>query len=210
MAADVGGPEVDNDKARDVLAAARELFGQVGYAKAGVREIARRANVAVGTVYAHFPSGKVDVLEAVMSDRMRSLVAHVLGSPLEDPVERFLDATRRLNSELVRDPLLRKLRSEQGRIPEPRLRERGRQIEDRFHAIAVDRLREMDAAGLIHCPDPEAVATLLRVTTRGWLQARDDGRDLVEHDRMLEMLLDGVRALINSGGRAAAPADRGR
>lgn len=190
------GPAVDDEKTRGIVAAARELFGQVGYDKTGIRDIAKRADVAVTTVYARFPEGKAAILEVVMLDLVQRLVEHVMATPDQEPVEKFLDQVRRLNRELVSDPLLRKLRSEQGRIPEPRLRERGRQIEEKFHSAAVAQLRDLDAAGLIRCADPEAVAALLRITTRGWLQARDDGRELVGHDRVLEALLDSVRALV--------------
>lgn len=196
MAVNRGGPVTDEGKARDILAAARELFGQLGYDKTGVRDIAKRADVAVTTVYAHFGQGKAAILEAVLMDLVQRLVEHIVAAPEQDPVEHFFEQVRRLNRGLADDPLLRRLRSEHGRLPEPRLRERGRQIEEKFHSVAVARLRELDADGLIRCADPEAVATLLRVTTRGWLQARDDGREQVAHDRVLEALLDSVRALV--------------
>lgn len=48
-----------------VLAAARELFGDNGWAATGVRDVARAAGVAVETVYANFGS-KVDLLQAAL------------------------------------------------------------------------------------------------------------------------------------------------
>lgn len=196
---------MESGKTRDILAAAQELFGQLGYDKTGVRDIAKRADVAVTTVYAHFGQGKAAVLEAALMDLVDRLAERVMASPEQEPVAKFFDQIRRLNQELVRDPLLCRLRSEQGRTPEPRLRERGRQIEETFHSVAVARLRELDTAGLIRCVDPEAVATVLRVATRGWLQGRDDGREQVQHDRVLEALLDSVRALVAVPG---VPEDR--
>ncbi|WP_028924586.1 TetR/AcrR family transcriptional regulator [Pseudonocardia acaciae] len=188
--------ETGDGKPRDIVAAAQELFGQAGYHKTSVQEIAERANVALGTVYAHFPRGKGDVLDAALADRLQRLVAHVLGGTETDPVDQFFDAVRRLNSERVRDPLLRRMQSERGGIPEPRMQRRGRDVEALFRDVAVSWLREMDAAGLIHCRDPEAVADLLGATTRGWLRDLDDGHEPVAHDRVLQALLDAVRALV--------------
>lgn len=183
-------------KSRDIVAAAQELFGQLGYHKTSVQEIAARANVALGTVYARFPHGKGDVLEAALTDRLHRLMVHVLGSPAADPVDQFFDAVQRLNRERVRDPLLRRLQSERDGIPEPRLQRRGSEIEALFRNIAETRLREMDAVGLIRCRDPEAVADLLGAVTRGWLRDLDDGHEMVSHDRVLGTLLDAVRALV--------------
>lgn len=108
-------------KTRDILVAARELFSQFGYHKTSVREIAVRANVAVATVYAHFPQGKGGVLEAALTDRLQCLVVHILDSPAADLIDQFFDQVWRLNDERVRDPLLRRLQSERGTIPEPGL-----------------------------------------------------------------------------------------
>ena len=193
-------------KSRDIVAAAQELFGQLGYHKTSVQEIAARANVAIGTVYAHFPHGKGDVLEAALTDQLHRLMVHVLGSPATDPVEQFFDAVERLNRERVRDPLLRRLQSERGGIPEPRLLRRGSEVEALFRNIAATRLREMDAAGLIRCRDPEAVADLLGAATRGWLRDLDDGYETASHERVLHTLLDAVRALVT---RPADHSNRG-
>lgn len=52
-----------------VLQAARELFETEGYHGATIREIARRANVSVGTVFTSFAS-KGDILSEVMASRL--------------------------------------------------------------------------------------------------------------------------------------------
>lgn len=192
----IGGAADGGGKSRDIVAAAQELFGQLGYRKTSVQEIAARANVAIGTVYAHFPHGKGDVLEAALTDRLHRLMVHVLGSPAPDAVDQFFDAVERLNRERVRDPLLRRLQSERDEIPEPRLLRRGGEIEQLFRNIAATRLREMDAAGLLRCRDPEAVADLLGAATRGWLRDLDDGNEMASHDRVLRTVLDAVRALV--------------
>lgn len=120
---------------------------------------------------------------------------YVLGSSATDPIDQFFDAVERLNRERVRDPLLRRLRSERGTIPEPRPQRRGNEIEALFRNIAAIRLHELGAAGLIRCRDPEAIADLLGAATRGWLRDLDDGYE-TPHDRVLRTLLDAVRALL--------------
>jgi AcrR family transcriptional regulator len=59
-----------------VLAAARELFDEQGYEGATIREIARRAGVAVGSVFTTF-SSKGDILSEVMQERLETLYAEL-------------------------------------------------------------------------------------------------------------------------------------
>ena len=59
-----------------VLQAARDLFDEVGYDDAAIREIARRAGVSVGSVFTTF-GGKADLLGAVMNDRLAGLYAEL-------------------------------------------------------------------------------------------------------------------------------------
>lgn len=59
-----------------VLDAARELFETRGYDETTVREIARRAEVSVGSVFTTF-SSKGDILSQVMADRLDALYAEL-------------------------------------------------------------------------------------------------------------------------------------
>jgi AcrR family transcriptional regulator len=54
-----------------ILAAAGEVFSERG-ASASTEEVARRAGVAIGTVFRHFPA-KDDLLRAIMKDLLRQL-----------------------------------------------------------------------------------------------------------------------------------------
>jgi AcrR family transcriptional regulator len=105
-------------KQADIVRAAQELFAEVGFAKTGIREIANRAHVAIATIYAHFGSGKVGVLQAAIDERIARLGDYVAATAGEDPVEAFLQRVRRLNTEVIRDPFLCRLASEQDRIAE--------------------------------------------------------------------------------------------
>jgi AcrR family transcriptional regulator len=59
-----------------VLEAARQLFEEVGYESATIREIARRAGVSVGSVFTGFES-KSHVLLEVIGERLDELYAHL-------------------------------------------------------------------------------------------------------------------------------------
>jgi AcrR family transcriptional regulator len=45
-----------------ILEVAGEMFGQVGYGSINVNEIAHEAGVSIGTLYYHFPKGKLSIL----------------------------------------------------------------------------------------------------------------------------------------------------
>jgi AcrR family transcriptional regulator len=61
---------------REILAAARDVFAELGYDAAPVAEIARRAGVVEGTIYKHFDS-KRDLLFQVMREFYESLIQDV-------------------------------------------------------------------------------------------------------------------------------------
>jgi AcrR family transcriptional regulator len=59
-----------------VLAAARDLFNEVGYEDATIRLVAQRAGVSVGSVFTTF-SSKADILSQVMLERVDALTTEV-------------------------------------------------------------------------------------------------------------------------------------
>jgi AcrR family transcriptional regulator len=77
-------PALRADAARNrarILAAADEVFAEQG-AAASTEEVARRAGVAVGTVFRHFPT-KQDLLVAIMKallERLREQAAALAGA----------------------------------------------------------------------------------------------------------------------------------
>ena len=131
-----------------------------------------------------------------MTERVDRLVDDISRTERSEPVEAFLDRVRRLNSEIVRDPFLRRLFLEQGHVSEPRLREHGRQLIDSFSSRAVAELTRLTESGEAVCTDPEAVAVLMRTATVGWIAAHASGTATVDHERLLDVLIAAVRALI--------------
>ena len=77
------------DREQRILAAARHLFDRKGYGGAAMEDIARRASLAVGTLYNYFPS-KDDLLLAIFrrdSERVVALAERILADPPADPSE---------------------------------------------------------------------------------------------------------------------------
>ncbi|GAB3903205.1 TetR/AcrR family transcriptional regulator [Kibdelosporangium lantanae] len=66
--------DAQRNRAR-ILAAAEEVFAEQGSA-ASTEEVARRAGVAIGTVFRHFPT-KYDLLAAIMKEVAARLAGHV-------------------------------------------------------------------------------------------------------------------------------------
>ncbi|UCE10997.1 MAG: TetR/AcrR family transcriptional regulator [Candidatus Thorarchaeota archaeon] len=62
-------------KARQsIVETAQELIEKKGYFELNVNEVAYVAKVSVGTLYYHFPKGKVDILAEIMSRRTEGFV----------------------------------------------------------------------------------------------------------------------------------------
>jgi hypothetical protein len=96
----------------------------------------------------------------------------------------------------VRDPFLRRLFLEQGHVTEPRIREHGRELIDSFGVLAVAELTRLTEIGEASCTDPEAVAVLIRTATAGWIAEHASGNATVDHERLLDVVIAAVRALI--------------
>lgn len=68
-AASAGKRELTKAQNRDaIIKAAREVFGEMGYGEATVRDIIRRTGLASGTFYNYFKS-KEEIFQALMDDR---------------------------------------------------------------------------------------------------------------------------------------------
>jgi AcrR family transcriptional regulator len=59
-----------------ILAAGRDVFSELGYGAAGVRDIVRRTDLAAGTFYNYFPD-KESVLRALLEKSSREMRARV-------------------------------------------------------------------------------------------------------------------------------------
>jgi AcrR family transcriptional regulator len=89
-----------------ILAAARDVFSREG-SGAQVDDIARRADVGVGTVYRHFPT-KEALIEELVAERFRTFAEHARQAlDVEDPWEAFSGVLRRNAEVMASDAALR-------------------------------------------------------------------------------------------------------
>jgi AcrR family transcriptional regulator len=89
-----------------LLATARDLFVERGVDEATTRELAERAGVGVGTVFAHFPD-KVALVEAVLVDRIdRALEQAFADLPAGDLVDQLLHVARSLYATYAEHPAI--------------------------------------------------------------------------------------------------------
>jgi AcrR family transcriptional regulator len=101
-----GGPRWrrrPEERPRQILDAALEVFGERGLAGARLDDIARRAGVSKGTIYLYFPNKEElfrEVVRAVVVDRLRQAAAD---AGTQDPVEE-LKRYLRAHWDFVRSP----------------------------------------------------------------------------------------------------------
>jgi TetR/AcrR family transcriptional regulator, cholesterol catabolism regulator len=88
-----------------MLEAAAELAMVGGWDAVQMREVATRADVALGTLYRYFPS-KEHLLVSVMLGDVEHLADRLAVRPPEgdDPVDRVIDVLRRANRALQKQP----------------------------------------------------------------------------------------------------------
>jgi TetR/AcrR family transcriptional regulator, cholesterol catabolism regulator len=79
----VGRPRSEDNRGRDVLAAAVELFASRGFDATSIRDIATEAGVQPASVYYHYPS-KEALLVAIV-DRAAAQVAEQIKAAVQSP-----------------------------------------------------------------------------------------------------------------------------
>ena len=86
--------DAQRNRAR-ILAAAQEVFAERG-AAASTEEVARRAGVAIGTVFRHFPT-KPELLAAIMKARLADVTARAAELAESDPADGLFTFFRELS-----------------------------------------------------------------------------------------------------------------
>lgn len=76
------------EKRQRIRLAARELFSEHGYEQATMRQIARRAGVALGTLF-HYAQDKRDLIFLIFNEELALVTAQALQAP--QPDQTFLD-----------------------------------------------------------------------------------------------------------------------
>jgi AcrR family transcriptional regulator len=143
-----------------LVAAARHLFGQRGFAATSVEDVAREARVTTGALYHHFPTKTAlfeTVFEAVHTDLLAASAAAARGASddvelLARGIDAFLDA--------VLEPDVQRIIITDA--PAVLGLARFTELDERYaFAAIVAALKSAAAAGTLHVPDPETLARLL-------------------------------------------------
>ncbi len=94
-----------HSKARErILETALAMFGDVGYAALNVNDVARAADVSIGTLYYHFPEGKVSILLEMrkrIASEYESVFRERLGEGFVDGVSSFDEGLDQLLDVLI-------------------------------------------------------------------------------------------------------------
>jgi AcrR family transcriptional regulator len=194
-----------------ILDAAEEVFGDVGFHRASIVEITRRAGVGLGTFYLHFPS-KAAIFRALLATRQREFIAaaRAAAAGVSDQVAVVRREFRALFDWMAERPrMLRLLR--EAEFVDPKI------IVDLYRTPARAYRRRLERAmdlGLIEPVDAEVLAWCLMGMTEfavlrwiTWRRSRP-GLDGAPFDAFCEVVLRALGA--RSGGRRPArrPAPR--
>ena len=154
-----------------VLDAAGQSFAARGFAKTTMDEIASRAGVSKGLLYAHF-GGKEELLVRVM-ERTLDEWGDVIRVELEGAkgAANALAVLHRSSLQYARsNPLLRTLLAEDERVVLPGLDELTRRSQELFRAGLIERLEEGIRSGELRSDlDVESTADVIRVFHWGFI-----------------------------------------
>ena len=180
-----------------LIAAARELFSERGYAAVGTNEVVRRAGVTRGAMYHHFPD-KRELFRAAYEQTEKELVEALAAriSTIEDPWEAMVTGMRSF-FDIASDPKLMRM----GLIDGPAVLgwEAWREIGNRYGlgVTSAGLQRAMDA-GVLRPADVDLLSHMLLAALgeAGMLLAgADDPR--AERERVeatILTMLEGLRA----------------
>jgi TetR/AcrR family transcriptional regulator, mexJK operon transcriptional repressor len=163
-------------KRRQILAAAGELFGELGFERASVDLIASRAGVSKATVYNHFDDKQALFVAAVLSeaDEMRAELQRCLAQAPDD-VEHALQAIGEKLMVVFLSPsiagLYRHVVAEVERLPEigRMVFERGTQA---IQMSVAAHLARWNDSGTLRIDDPRSAAIAFVALCQGDLAAR--------------------------------------
>ena len=167
-----------------ILAAAEAVFAEQG-AAASTEEVARRAGVAIGTVFRHFPT-KADLLRAIISELMERLTAEVNALAADgDPATGLFTFFTRIVEQAAAKKTVVELLAEAGvdlPVAKP--------VQALRQAIGALLTRAQQAGAVRGDARLDEVLALLTATTQGALQA---GWDNDLQRRTLAIVFDGLR-----------------
>jgi AcrR family transcriptional regulator len=172
-----------------ILQAADAIFAAEG-PSASTDEVARRAGVAIGTVFRHFPT-KEALLEAVVVERLRSLVEEARSqSSADDPGAAFFAFFAQwVELGATKHALAEALAGAGVDVEAVQCKYAG--VVDELHGAVEALLRRAQRAGAVR--DDVGVPELIALMIGASRSAQHASRDPHLRARALEILFDGLR-----------------
>ena len=172
---------------RRLLDQAKVVFAEAGV-NASLDEIARRAGVASGTLYRHFPT-RLDLVEAVLAEQISALVAS--GRGLLAEADAFAALSAWLRATLVHGLTYRGLSAA---VMSSAL-DRDRDVVSRWHTemfeVGAELLERARSAGTV-VAESDATDVLKLVGAIAWA-VQDAPEGVAQADRLLGLVLNGLR-----------------
>lgn len=163
-------------KREQVLAGARQVFGELGFERASVDLIAARAGVSKATIYSHFGDKKTLFVAAVVAEceELRNGIAACHDAPAGDTEEGLARLGERIMT-IFLTPSIRRL-YQQAMAESERLPEIGRMVYERGTLAVLDaialRLARYRETGELQFADPREAAITFFALCQGDLTAR--------------------------------------
>jgi AcrR family transcriptional regulator len=122
-----------------VIGAAVDLASDGGYEAVQMRDVASRADVALGTLYRYFPS-KDHLLIAALAEQVAALQRRLAQKPPQGgtSADRVVDVLRRASRALEREPRLTAALVTALSSPDPSVAESKQQVYDILGSVVVD------------------------------------------------------------------------
>jgi AcrR family transcriptional regulator len=192
------------DKLRRIEKAARELFLEKGYDETTVREIAARADVGFGTIFAYV-TDKAELVYLIRNNEMDALLTEMLpraraAAALEAQILIVAEAVLRLFR--GQSKLSKIIRREMTAHHDGIQSKRFAQTRDRLMGHFVDRIREAQQSGAIKTPEEPALLAQILFALLSWQLRRgetaqgpipvEDGLD--QMTRMMRSVMTGWKA----------------
>lgn len=151
-----------DERRSQILRAAVVVFGERGYAKATISDIARQAGVAHGTVYLYF-RGKAEIFRCLLSWFMGRLIADLSG-PADASSSFAADLRRMYRGALemcAENPRTSAVVIRERLIAGPDVVPGLRELEAALHERLLSRIRRAVDEGELHLAAPEFAASMV-------------------------------------------------
>jgi len=187
------------ERRQRIIDAAEALMFDVDYEKIQVKDVADRAEVALGTLYRYFGS-KDDLLSSAMAAWSGDLRGRLNQRPPsgDSPVDRVVSVMRRASRALEHEPRLSEALVKSLFSHEPGVAEANGEVSMNIHAMLAPILDDLDPAirdGLI-----DLIAQVWHSSLIGWANGRFPIREIgVRMERAVRLILEPRYSALGAG-----------